>query len=78
MTWRIADISLIEYIKRTWKGIVSIVTLLYIAVDMTEQAIDNKKKLCQLEDDEEYDYITVPPDGGFGWVVLIACFVSHG
>ena len=28
-------------------------------------------------DDDEYDYITQPPDGGFGWVVLIACFVSN-
>ncbi|CAF0728838.1 unnamed protein product [Adineta ricciae] len=25
-------------------------------------------------DDDEYDYITQPPDGGFGWIVLIACF----
>lgn len=34
-----------------------------------------KHALRKLEDDdEEYDYITVPPDGGFGWVVLIACF----
>ncbi len=36
-----------------------------------------KRKARKLEDDEEYDYITVPPDGGFGWVVLIACFVSN-
>jgi hypothetical protein len=36
-----------------------------------------KRKPRELEDDEEYDYITVPPDGGFGWVVLIACFVSN-
>lgn len=35
-----------------------------------------KKEASKLEDDGEYDYITVPPDGGFGWVVLIACFVS--
>lgn len=38
---------------------------------------EEKRKLRKLEDDEEYDYITVPPDGGFGWVVLIACFVSN-
>jgi hypothetical protein len=31
----------------------------------------------KLEDDSEYDHIAVPPDGGFGWVVLIACFVSN-
>jgi hypothetical protein len=37
-----------------------------------------KRKLRKLEDDEsDDDYITVPPDGGFGWVVLIACFVSN-
>jgi len=42
-----------------------------------EKGIDDKRKLRKLEDDEEYDYITVPPDGGFGWVVLVACFVSH-
>jgi hypothetical protein len=38
---------------------------------------DEKRKIRKLEDDEEYDYITVPPDGGYGWVVLIACFVSN-
>ncbi|CAF1233268.1 unnamed protein product [Rotaria sordida] len=35
------------------------------------------KKSKELEDDDEYDYIKVPPDGGFGWVVLIACFVIN-
>lgn len=25
----------------------------------------------------EGDMITIPPDGGYGWVVLIACFVSN-
>ena len=37
---------------------------------------EEKRKIRKLEDDDEYDYITVPPDGGFGWVVLVACFVS--
>ena len=41
------------------------------------QEIDEKNKLRKLEDDDEYDYITVPPDGDFGWVVLVACFVSN-
>jgi hypothetical protein len=41
-----------------------------------QEEIEDKRKLPKLEDDEEYDYITVPPDGGFGWVVLVACFVS--
>ncbi len=40
-----------------------------------QKGIEEKRKLRKLEDDEEYDYITVPPDGGFGWVVLVACFV---
>ena len=43
----------------------------------SQQIIDKKENLNQLDDDEEYDYIAVPPDGGFGWVVLIACFVSY-
>ena len=40
-----------------------------------------KQALRKLEDgnddDDEYDYITVPPDGGCGWVVLVACFVNN-
>jgi len=42
-----------------------------------QKEVDKNRKLHKLEDDEEYDYITVPPDGGFGWVVLVACFVSY-
>jgi hypothetical protein len=37
-----------------------------------QKGVDEKKKIRKLEDDEEYDYITVPPDGGFGWIVLVA------
>jgi hypothetical protein len=25
--------------------------------------------------DDEYEYVTVPPDGGFGWVVAFAAMV---
>jgi hypothetical protein len=25
--------------------------------------------------DEEYEYVTIPPDGGFGWVVAFAAMV---
>ncbi|CAF0965157.1 unnamed protein product [Rotaria sp. Silwood1] len=35
------------------------------------------EKVNEHEDDEEYDYIKIPPDGGYGWVVLIACFLIN-
>lgn len=35
--------------------------------------ISVEKKNVETTDD---DMITIPPDGGYGWVVLIACFVS--
>ncbi|CAF1423551.1 unnamed protein product [Adineta steineri] len=38
---------------------------------------DAKRNLCKPQDNEEYDYITIPPDGGYGWVVLIACFMIN-
>ncbi|CAF3336006.1 unnamed protein product [Rotaria sp. Silwood1] len=41
------------------------------------ESTSEKRKLRKLEDDEEYDYIAVPPDGGFGWIVLIACFLIN-
>jgi len=41
------------------------------------EPVSEKNRLRELEDDEEYDYITIPPDGGFGWVVLIECFVIN-
>ena len=38
-----------------------------------EEMTLDKKGSEVLED----DMITIPPDGGYGWVVLIACFVSN-
>jgi hypothetical protein len=26
-------------------------------------------------DNEEYEYVTIPPDGGFGWIVALAAMV---
>ncbi|CAM4827693.1 unnamed protein product [Rotaria magnacalcarata] len=34
-------------------------------------------KVSQPPDDAEYDYIKIPPDDGYGWVVLIACFLMN-
>ncbi|CAF1273343.1 unnamed protein product [Rotaria sordida] len=43
----------------------------------TEKETKPPNKVSELEDDEEYDYIADPPDGGFGWVVLVACFLIN-
>lgn len=70
--------------NRWYKCIVFIALVSEIHSNMTErsaleveQEIEEKNKLRQLKDEEEYDYITVPPDGGYGWVVLVVCFVSY-
>ena len=41
-----------------------------------EEGIELAPQNKNSPNDQEDDYITVPPDGGFGWIVLIACFVS--
>jgi hypothetical protein len=33
------------------------------------------KKIDDQNDNELYEYVTTPPDGGFGWVVAFAAMV---
>lgn len=42
---------------------------------MPVQETIKKKPFEQETDHEEYEYVTVPPDGGFGWVVALAAMV---
>jgi hypothetical protein len=35
----------------------------------------NIDDMNDVDDDLNYEYVNVPTDGGFGWIVLIACFV---
>ncbi|UJR33469.1 hypothetical protein I4U23_020914 [Adineta vaga] len=34
-------------------------------------------KLKKLDDQTEYEYVTIPPDGGFGWVVAFAAMLCN-
>ena len=39
---------------------------------------EEQVKLKQTEDNTqqgEYEYVTIPPDGGFGWVIVFAAMV---
>jgi hypothetical protein len=36
---------------------------------------EEQVKLKELDDQGEYEYITTPPDGGFGWVIAFAAMV---
>jgi len=43
-----------------------------------KQLEEEQVKLKQIEDNTnqgEYEYIAIPPDGGFGWVVAFAAMV---
>ena len=47
-------------------------------ISKKKQLEEEQLKLKQLEDqnlDEEYEYVAVPPDGGFGWVIALAAMV---
>jgi hypothetical protein len=44
---------------------------------MASKAESKLQKETTEYQEEEDDDIIVPPDGGFGWVVLVACFVSN-
>ena len=42
---------------------------------MPAKAIVEQNPLREDTDDEEFEYVTTPPDGGFGWVVAFAAMV---
>ena len=43
---------------------------------MTTKEIVNKNQSEEKQIvEEEYEYVTIPPDGGFGWVIAIAAMV---
>jgi hypothetical protein len=43
---------------------------------MPTKEITEKKELKETSiDSEEYEYVTIPPDGGFGWTIAFAAMV---
>ncbi|ESN92202.1 hypothetical protein HELRODRAFT_194347 [Helobdella robusta] len=45
---------------------------------LPEDKIGDFKDLCDLEDEEESIYeVPLPPDGGWGWVIMIASFFTN-
>lgn len=45
--------------------------IVFIEIDMSKKESSKNNRL----NDEDYEYVTVPPDGGFGWVVAFAAMV---
>ena len=42
---------------------------------MMNDALSKKQYDGEKIDEDEYEYITVPPDGGYGWVITFAAMV---
>lgn len=43
---------------------------------MSKKEISKKKQIEEdLVADDDYEYVTIPPDGGFGWVIAFAAMV---
>jgi hypothetical protein len=41
----------------------------------TKETLKKKQLEEKQLDYEEYEYATIPPDGGFGWIVALAAMV---
>ena len=47
-------------------------------VSKKKQLEEEQAKLKKIDDpldEQEFEYVTIPPDGGFGWVVALAAMV---